>query len=108
MGRNENHLHISSHSSNHAPTFDWEMEVPTGDSLQETSTQSYSGPFEIQLMTCPDDCVDGIIEMIESADSTIELSLQYLDLDWYWDSVIIRLSKQSTKQLRGESKSAYY
>ena len=35
-------------------------------------------------MTCPDDCVDGIIEMIDAADSTIELSLQYLDLDWYW------------------------
>jgi len=38
----------------------------------------------MQLMTCPDDCVDGIIEMIESAESAIELSLQYLDLDWYW------------------------
>ena len=60
------------------------MEDPTGGSFQEPSTQSYSGPFEMQLMTCPDDCVDGIIEMIESADSTIELSLQYLDLDWYW------------------------
>ena len=81
---NENHLHISPHSSNHAPTFDWEMEDSTGGSFQEPITQSYSGSFEMQLMTCPDDCVDGIIEMIESADSTIELSLQYLDLDWYW------------------------
>ena len=98
---NENHLHISPHSSNHAPTFDWEMEDPTGGPFQETSTQSYSGPFEIQLMTCPDDCVDGIIEMIESADSTIELSLQYLDLDWYWgfgDNPIIEAIYQAAQR----------
>ena len=98
---NENHLHISPHSSNHAPTFDWEMEEPTGGSFQETSTQSYSGPFEMQLMTCPDDCVDGIIEMIESADSTIELSLQYLDLDWYWgfgDNPIIEAIYQAAQR----------
>ena len=98
---NENHLHISPHSSNHAPTFDWEMEDATGGSFQETSTQSYSGPFEMQLMTCPDDCVDGIIEMIESADSTIELSLQYLDLDWYWgfgDNPIIEAIYQAAQR----------
>ena len=98
---NENHLHISPHSSNHAPTFDWEMEDPTGGSFQEPSTQSYSGSFEMQLMTCPDDCVDGIIEMIESADSTIELSLQYLDLDWYWgfgDNPIIEAIYQAAQR----------
>ena len=98
---NENHLHISPHSSNHAPTFDWEMEDPTGGSFQEPSTQSYSGPFEMQLMTCPDDCVNGIIEMIESADSTIELSLQYLDLDWYWgfgDNPIIEAIYQAAQR----------
>ena len=33
---NENHLHISPHSSNHAPTFDWEMDDPTGGSFQAT------------------------------------------------------------------------
>ncbi|MFL2971758.1 MAG: phospholipase D-like domain-containing protein [Candidatus Thalassarchaeaceae archaeon] len=98
---NENHLHISPHSSNHAPTFDWEMEDANGGSFQETSTQLYSGPFEMQLMTCPDDCVDGIIEMIESADSTIELSLQYLDLDWYWgfgDNPIIEAIYQAAQR----------
>ena len=98
---NENHLHISPHSSNHAPTFDWEMEDSTGGSFQEPITQSYSGSFEMQLMTCPDDCVDGIIEMIESADSTIELSLQYLDLDWYWgfgDNPIIEAIYQAAQR----------
>ena len=63
--------------------------------LHKQSIQSYSGPLEMQLMTCPDDCVSGIIEMIDAADSTIELSLQYLDLD-YWDSVIIQSLKHST------------
>ncbi len=98
---NENHLHISPHSSNHAPTFDWVMDDLTGGSFQAPTAQSYSGPFEMQLMTCPDDCVDGIIEMIDSADSTIELSLQYLDLDWYWgfgDNPIIEAIYQAAQR----------
>ena len=98
---NENHLHISPHSSNHAPTSDWVMDETSGVSLQAPTTQPYSGPLEMQLMTCPDDCVDGIIEMIDAADSTIELSLQYLDLDWYWgfgDNPIIEAIYQAAQR----------
>ena len=80
---NTNHLHISPHSSRHAPTFDWEMETPIHDG-QTNPVTTYTGSQEMKLMTCPDDCVNGIISMIDSADTSIELSLQYLDLDWYW------------------------
>ena len=49
-----------------------------------TAPPEIAGAFDAQLMTCPDDCVDGVISMIESADHSIDLSVQYLDLDWYW------------------------
>ena len=97
---NENHLHISPHSTNHAPTLDWVMEETTYDD-QVSAPNSHTGPFDMQLMTCPDDCVDGIIEMIDSADSSIELSLQYLDLDWYWgfgDNPIIEATYQAAQR----------
>ncbi len=80
---NPNHLHIEPHGSQHAPTFDWTLDGPVHDG-STTATPSHQGPFNAQLMTCPDDCVDGIVAMIGSADTSIELSVQYLDLDWYW------------------------
>ena len=80
---NAQHLHITPHSSWHSPTFDWEMEEPWHDG-QLTPIGYHQGPFDAQLLTCPDDCVSGIVSMIESADQSIELSVQYLDLDWYW------------------------
>jgi len=80
---NPNHLHIKPHGSQHAPTFDWTLDGPVHDG-STTATPSHQGPFNAQLMTCPDDCVDGIVAMIGSADTSIELSVQYLDLDWYW------------------------
>ena len=56
---NDNHLHISPHSSNHAPTLDWVIGESSGASPQAITSQSYSGPLEMQLMTCPDDCAVG-------------------------------------------------
>ena len=44
----------------------------------------HQGPFSGKLVTCPDDCVDSIVEMISSSETSIDLSVQYLDLDWYW------------------------
>ena len=36
------------------------------------------------LLTCPDDCVQGLADLINSADTEILLSLQYFEMDWYW------------------------
>ena len=80
---NPQHLHISTHAARHSPTFDWALDEPSHDGTT-TPTPTQQGPFNAQLMTCPDDCVDGIIGMIDSAETSIELSVQYLDLDWYW------------------------
>ena len=97
---NTQHLHISPHSSWHAPTFDWTMDSPWHDD-EITPIEYHSGPFDAQLMTCPDDCVTGIVSMIESADLSIELSVQYLDLDWYWgfgDNPIIAALHQAAQR----------
>ena len=80
---NPNHLHISEHSSSHSPSNGWSMEEASYNG-SVTAPPEIAGAFDAQLMTCPDDCVDGVISMIESADHSIDLSVQYLDLDWYW------------------------
>ncbi|HIG38871.1 MAG TPA: DUF839 domain-containing protein [Candidatus Poseidoniales archaeon] len=80
---NPQHLHISPHSFRHSPTFDWTLDEPSHDGITNP-TPTHQGPFGAQLMTCPDDCIDGIVGMLGSAETSIELSVQYLDLDWYW------------------------
>ena len=47
-------------------------------------TQAIYGPITGELLTCPDDCMFGLSDLIDSADSEILLSLQYLEMDWYW------------------------
>ena len=43
-----------------------------------------TGPISGELLTCPDDCMLGLSDFIDSADSEILLSLQYFEMDWYW------------------------
>jgi len=43
-----------------------------------------SGPLTGELLTCPDDCMQGLSDFIDSADSEILLSLQYFEMDWHW------------------------
>jgi phosphatidylserine/phosphatidylglycerophosphate/cardiolipin synthase-like enzyme len=80
---NPNHLHISVHSSSHSPSNGWSMEEVSFEG-GVTAPDTIEGAFDAQLMTCPDDCVEGVISMIDSAEYSIDLSVQYLDLDWYW------------------------
>lgn len=80
---NQNSLHITPHQSRHSPSSDWVM--PSAQNTTSLDIPEYiPGPFEGQLITCPDDCVDSVVQMISSAESSIDLSVQYLDLDWYW------------------------
>ena len=43
-----------------------------------------TGPVSGELLTCPDDCMQGLADFIDSAESEILLSLQYFEMDWYW------------------------
>jgi len=58
--------------------------IPDAQVIDQTTADTFTGTFSGQLLTCPDDCVEGLTEMIQSAESEILLSLQYLDLDWKW------------------------
>ena len=100
---NPNHLHISTHSSSHSPSDGWSMEEASFDG-SATEPYSIQGPFDAQLMTCPDDCVDGIVSMINSAQYSIDLSVQYLDLDWYWgfgdNPIIVSLHEAANRGVK--------
>ena len=80
---NQNHLHVSVHQSRHSPSSDWEMGA-TSLTHDISEPVYHQGPFSGKLVTCPDDCVGSIVEMISSSETSIDLSVQYLDLDWYW------------------------
>lgn len=43
-----------------------------------------NGPISGELLTCPDDCIQGLTGLIDSADDEILLSLQSFEMDWYW------------------------
>ncbi|CAI8328495.1 MAG: Cardiolipin synthase B [Euryarchaeota archaeon UBA443] len=58
--------------------------IPDAQVIDQATADAFTGTFSGQLLTCPDDCVEGLTEMIQSADDEILLSLQYLDLDWKW------------------------
>ena len=81
---NVNHLHIDAHSSYYAPTGGWELPNPSSTLPNDSPNPDATTPFRTRLLTCPDDCVTGLVSEIDNADSRIRLSIQYLDLDWYW------------------------
>ena len=43
---------------------------------------SIESEFTIQTLVCPINCAENLVEAIDSANDRIDLSLQYLDLDW--------------------------
>jgi len=44
----------------------------------------YDGPFGAVLLTCPDDCIQSLVWMIDHARETLDISVQYFDLGWHW------------------------
>jgi phosphatidylserine/phosphatidylglycerophosphate/cardiolipin synthase-like enzyme len=45
---------------------------------------SYSVDASGEVLTCPNNCITGITNMIDSALFEVVLSQQTLDVDWYW------------------------
>ncbi len=77
----ENSMYVQSVSST-PPTNSFV--IPGAQTIDQNTADPFTGTFSGKLLTCPDDCVEGLTEMIQSAESEILLSLQYLDLDWKW------------------------
>mgnify|MGYP003732703563 CR=1 FL=1 len=58
----------------------WTM--PQSSSIVGNLSTPISGSFDATLLVCPDNCINELVEMLDSADDEILLSLQYLDMDW--------------------------
>jgi hypothetical protein len=43
---------------------------------------THTGTIDGKLLTCPDDCIGGLVDLIDSADNSIDLSLQYFQDGW--------------------------
>ena len=85
---NTSQRHVINHED--APT---SMGRPTGWVRPTASTEFgpsepmpliYDGPFGAILLTCPDDCIQSLVWMIDQADTTLDMSVQYFDLGWHW------------------------
>ncbi|HJM18876.1 MAG TPA: lamin tail domain-containing protein [Candidatus Thalassarchaeaceae archaeon] len=86
---NTSHKHLIEYDPNDPETgkpIGWTSYGPTGlDPIPPTEPiPIITGDFSGQVFTCPDDCISGIISLLDSADTSIELSLQGFDMDWHW------------------------
>ncbi|HIA24466.1 MAG TPA: hypothetical protein EYN78_01450, partial [Candidatus Poseidoniales archaeon] len=86
---NISHPHLNSYSVMDPATgkpSGWTSYGPSGlEAVPPTTTPPViTGDFTGQVFTCPDDCVTGIINLLDSADTSIELSLQGFDMGWHW------------------------
>ena len=64
----------------------WTSYGPSGlEAVPPTQTiPIITGDFSGEVFTCPDDCMSGMISLLDSAETSIELSLQGFDLGWHW------------------------
>ena len=56
--------------------------MPQSSPIVGNLSASIDGDFEATLLVCPDNCINELVQMLDSADDEILLSLQYLDMDW--------------------------
>ncbi len=56
--------------------------APTPTSVVGTVGSSITGDFEAELLVCPDNCINQLVQALSTAEEEILLSLQYLDTDW--------------------------
>ena len=75
----ELHVEDSTYTQPESGSYSPPVSYPVGQ-----TTAAISGPISGELLTCPDDCMQGLSDFIDSADSEILLSMQYFEMDWYW------------------------
>ena len=71
--------HITAVTMADAPS-GWTM--PQSSPIVGNLSTPISGAFDATLLVCPDNCINELVQMLDSADDEILLSLQYLDMDW--------------------------
>ena len=60
----------------------WTLDA--AQSLSGTEAEAVVGTANGEVLTCPDDCILGLVGMLDNAQSEALLSLQYLEMDWTW------------------------
>ena len=58
--------------------------MPDSSAIIGPTATGIDGDFEATLLVCPDNCIDELVKVLNSAETEILLSLQYLDMDWSW------------------------
>ena len=89
--------HISPASASDEPN-GWNM--PEATPVDGARSQAITATVNGALLTCPDNCIEGLVELIDSAEDELLLSLQYLDMDWSWgwgDNPIFTALRQSAE-----------
>lgn len=77
-----NRPHLRAWSSNDGP--DRPTTLPRSPSARTPLPDSVVGAGELELLTCPDDCLSRIVAAMDAANEEILLSLQELDTTWSW------------------------
>jgi len=79
--------------------------IPTSASTvfgpAEPAPPTFTGDFSGRLLTCPDDCIEGLVWLIDQADERIDLSLQYFDLGWHWgygDNPLVQATERAADE----------
>ena len=60
----------------------WSLDAP--QSLSGSEVEAVAGTASGDVLTCPDDCILGLVGMLDAAQNEALLSLQYLEMDWTW------------------------
>ena len=93
-----NQPHLTSVRMSDAPT-GWSL--PTSTSVVGQTAPAISGPYEASLLVCPDNCISGLVDMLDGAEEEVLLSLQYLDLDWSYgwgENPIVKALEDAAKR----------
>ena len=98
---NENKGHVTPVQASDAPT-GWSM--PDSGAIIGPTATGIEGDFEATLLVCPDNCIDELVKVLDSAETEILLSLQYLDMDWSWgwgdNPIVEALEKAAQRDVR--------
>ena len=83
----------------------WSLDAP--QSLSGSEVEAVAGTASGDVLTCPDDCILGLVGMLDAAQSEALLSLQYLEMDWTWGWGDNPSSPRCTMPLNAASASAW-
>ena len=62
----------------------WVRPTASTDIGENPEYADFEGTFGARLLTCPDDCIQSLVWMIDQSSETLDMGVQYFDLSWHW------------------------